>query len=83
MRLYLNIGEKNLSPKSTPKIEEIFRLANHYGVKTKFLTKNKLGDFCASRPHQNVVLKATRLEYFDIRTLKDLEEYNKEFYASK
>jgi len=77
-RLYLNIGEKGLETKSNEKIDEIVKIANHFGVKTKYLTKGKLGDLTGSRPHQNVVLKASRLEYLNIKKISDIVDLQDE-----
>lgn len=49
-------------------------MANHYGVKVKYMTKSKLSDFTGNRPHQNVVLKASKLDYIDIRHLDDVKQ---------
>jgi len=64
--------------KSNEKIEEIVKIANHYGVKTKYLTKGKLGDLTGSRPHQNVVLKASKLEYLNIKKISDIVDLQDE-----
>ena len=72
LRLYLNISEKGQSPKSHDKIEQIHKMANHYGVKTKYMTKAKLGDFTGSRPHQNVVLKSSRVDYLNVRNMDEV-----------
>jgi tRNA G18 (ribose-2'-O)-methylase SpoU len=62
----LNIGEKGEGRKSHPKVEQIYRMATSFGVKTKYVTKKTLIDFTKNRPHQNVVLKASKLDYIDI-----------------
>jgi tRNA G18 (ribose-2'-O)-methylase SpoU len=72
LRLYLNISEKGQSPKSHDKIDQIHKMANHYGVKTKYMTKAKLSDFTGSRPHQNVVLKSSRIDYLNVRNMDEV-----------
>jgi tRNA G18 (ribose-2'-O)-methylase SpoU len=36
-------------------------MANHYGVKTKYMGRQQLNDFTGTRPHQSVVLKTSKL----------------------
>lgn len=38
-RLFLNLDQRGLSPKSSPKIEQIFKMSSHYGIKIKYVTK--------------------------------------------
>lgn len=73
-KLYLNIELKNEGSVGNAKIEQIRMLANHYKIKIKFMGKKNLSDFTGSRPHQNVVLKASRLEYHDIKYVDDVYE---------
>jgi len=71
-KLYLNISEKDETKIPHPKIKEVRKIANHFGIKTKFLTKGKLNDFTGSRPHQNVVLKCSKLEYLSVKKMRDV-----------
>lgn len=76
-KLYLNISEKpgaggEKFRSQSPKIESITKLAKKLGVKIKYMHKAKLSKFCGNRPHQNVILKCERLEYENIRSMKDL-----------
>lgn len=72
-KLYLPIQEKDLSPKSNPRIEDIFRKATQYGVKTKYVSKTKLTNLSSTKPHQNVVLKASKTEYLGIKKVEEVE----------
>ena len=47
-------------------------MAKNLGIKIKYMHRSKLSKFCGNRPHQNVVLKCDRLEYENIRSMKDL-----------
>mmetsp|Transcript_12725 Transcript_12725/g.21448 ORF Transcript_12725/g.21448 Transcript_12725/m.21448 type:complete len:227 (+) Transcript_12725:116-796(+) len=76
LKLYLNINEKGNSPKSHPKIEKIYRMATSFGVKPKFMGRNQLSDFTKSRPHQNVVLKVSKLEQINIQRFSDIQVFN-------
>ena len=42
------------------------------GVKTKYMHRAKLSKFCGGRIHQNVILKTSRLDYEDVRGMKDI-----------
>ncbi|CDW89858.1 ribose methyltransferase [Stylonychia lemnae] len=59
-KLYLNITEKGDRRKSHPKIDQIYKMAHSFGVKTKYLSKN-------------VVMKVSKLDYIKIRKLSDIE----------
>ena len=72
-KLYLPLQEKDSSPKSNPRIEAIFRKATQFGVKTKYVSKTKLTNLSGAKPHQNVVLKASRTDYLAIRKIEDVE----------
>ena len=81
-KLYLSITEKGEGRKSSPKIEQIYKMASNYGVKIKYMhkvsrhlsfKKVKLAAFTASRPHQNVVLKASKLDYISIKRISEIE----------
>lgn len=41
-KLYLSITEKGEGRKSSPKIEQIHKMANSYGLKVKYLHKVRL-----------------------------------------
>lgn len=47
-------------------------MAKKLGLKTKYMHRAKLSKFCGGRPHQNVVLKCSRLEYENTRSMRDL-----------
>jgi len=38
------------------------------------MAKAKLGDFTGSRPHQNVVLKSSRIDYINVRNMGEIYE---------
>ena len=44
-RLYLSITEKGEGRKSNPKIEQIYKMAINYGIKTKYLHKVSIPEF--------------------------------------
>lgn len=48
-------------------------MASSFGVKTKYTTKQVLTDFTKSRPHQNVVLKTSKLDYIPIKSFQDIQ----------
>jgi hypothetical protein len=47
-------------------------MATAKGMKIKFLTKMQLQKFTGGRPSQNVVMKCDKMNYTDIRSIKDL-----------
>jgi predicted rRNA methylase len=71
LKLYLNIGEKE---EKSPKVDQIYKMATHFGVKTKYLTKSKLSDFTGSKPHQGVVMKSSKLDYISVRGFPEIFE---------
>lgn len=74
-RLYLNIDLKGDNiDKNHPKIDKIKKLSNYFNIKTKYVGKKQLNDYSGSRPHQNVVLKASRLEYQNVRNISEIFE---------
>ncbi|TNV73150.1 hypothetical protein FGO68_gene3015 [Halteria grandinella] len=73
-KLYLSITEKGEGRKSSAKVEQIYKMATSYGVKTKYLHKVKLQKFTAARPHQNVVLKCSKLDYQKVRKITDIDD---------
>jgi tRNA G18 (ribose-2'-O)-methylase SpoU len=83
-KLYLNIsekpgagGEKQKHVSQNPKVEAVAKMAKKLGVKIKYMHRAKLAKFCGNRPHQNVVLKCSRLEYENICSMKELLELTK------
>ena len=77
-RLYLSITEKGEGRKSNPKIEQIYKMATNFGVKTKYLHKVKLSKFTMARPHQNVVLKCSKLDYIKLKRIVDIPELSEQ-----
>jgi tRNA G18 (ribose-2'-O)-methylase SpoU len=61
----------------SPKIDAISKMAKTLGIKTKYMHRAKLSKFCGNRPHQNVILKCSRIEYENIRSMKELLGLNK------
>lgn len=52
-------------------------MATHYGVKVKYMSKTQMGDFPGigkDRPHQNVVMKVSKLDYMSIRYFAEILE---------
>ena len=47
-------------------------MATKAGVSTKYMHRAKLSKFCGGRLHQNVILKTGRLDYENIRGMKDI-----------
>ena len=47
-------------------------MATAKGMKIKFLTKMQLQKFTGGRPSQNVVMKCDKMNYTDIRSIKNL-----------
>lgn len=41
-KLYLNISEKGEGRKSHPKIDQIYKMATNYGIKTKYMHKVRI-----------------------------------------
>ena len=70
VRGYGGVKQKHASNSS--KIERVSKMAKNLGITIKYMHRAKLSKFCGGRPHQNVVLKCDRLEYENIRSMKDL-----------
>lgn len=55
----------------------IHKMATKYGLKIKYMSRHQLSDFPGigkDRPHQNVIMKVSRLAYEEIRVFGDIEK---------
>ena len=48
-------------------------MASNTNLKIKYLSKMALQKFTNGRPTQNVVLKCDKMQYVEIRSLRDIE----------